>query len=187
MQKWDDYRLHVRSVKRESDAEGDWSYVSRKWITGPGQPQSVRRYLGLEPDEWPVVVKDGVPVVFHFGGARRKAVLDLVLGEAGAASAKVTPWQLSLASGGAEKPEALSASVAHVLAAELSDPELVYELEKTLGRPYANARLPDEDRAREIAGWLRLEDEVAAINRARWVEPTNAAADALALLVKDLR
>jgi len=41
-------------------------------------------------------------------------------------------------------------------------------LERTLGRPAANRRLPRAARLAEVRGWLRLDEELAALRRAIW-------------------
>ena len=187
VRKWETFRLQVESVSREADAQGEWSYVSRAWVTGPGQPQAVRKYLGIEPDTWPMITVGPETFVFHFGGARRKAVIELALGQVHPDVSRVSPWFLVLARPGAERPDDLAELSYRALSVELSDPERVEKLEKTLVRPYANARLPDEIRTMEVSGWLDLEREVEAINASSWLAASTEVEGALRVIAQDLR
>lgn len=169
VRRWTDFRIEVRHVADEARAEGDWRYRSRPWLHGAGQPQAVRRYLGLGPDVWPIVpVGDGAAVwVFHFGGARRRAVLELLAAQAPDAPPRgdITDWFLALPAPPAAPPAWLvgtAAALGPTIAARLE------RLERTLGRPAANRRLPRSARLAEVRGWLRLEEELAALRRATW-------------------
>lgn len=160
------------SVKATSDrgvAEGKWSYVSGAWFQGAGQPDSVRRFLGIEFGTWPVVSYLGTVLVFHFGGARRQAVLDLCRHAASVPGVLgIDPWVIYLAPEFAMKPSAFErivpASIDYLI------PERIASLEKMLVRPRANEHLPAAWRAREVSDWLLLDAECEAIRTANWVE-----------------
>ena len=169
VRRWTDFRIEVRRVAEEARAEGDWRYRSRPWLHGAGQPQAVRRYLGLGPDEWPIVpTGDGATAwVFHFGGARRRAVLELLAArDPGAPSpGDITDWLIALPGTVAARPTWLDGPAAAL------DPAIdarLERLETTLGRPAANRCLPRDARLAEVRGWLRLDEELAAFRRAIW-------------------
>lgn len=52
-------------------------------------------------------------------------------------------------------------------------------MERTLGRPVANRRLPHDARIAEVRGWLRLDEELAALRRATWARPVDPEAETL--------
>jgi hypothetical protein len=52
---------------------------------------------------------------------------------------------------------------------ELRIADSLERLERQLGRPKANAKLPVDLRLREVQGWLRLREEVEAIRTSTWV------------------
>jgi hypothetical protein len=174
VRRWTDFRLEVRRVADEARAEGDWRYRSRPWLRGAGQPQAVRRYLGLQPDDWPIVPgADGaLSRVFHFGGARRRAVLELLASRDADAPppGDITDWFIALPGVPLARPAWLdcpAAALLPALAARLD------RLETLLGRPAANRRLPHAARLAEVRGWLQLDDELAAFRRATWHRPTD--------------
>ncbi len=175
VRRWNDFRIEVRHVADEARAEGDWRYRSRPWLHGAGQPQAVRRYLGLEPDAWPIVpVGDGATVwVFHFGGARRRAVLELLAAQNPFAPppGDITDWFLALPASFVARPAWLGGT------ADALEPTIaarLERLERALGRPAANRHLPRSARLAEVGGWLRLDEELAAVRRATWARVADA-------------
>lgn len=167
IRKWDQWRMEVREVKDPALAAGDWRYASRAWMKGAGQPQAVRRFLGIDEDEWPVLHLDAATtLVFHFGGGRRRAVFELVRGEG---VVKVNEWVIQLAGKVVHKPEWIGRQGPGVLTLRVS--ERLDALERVLGRPMANRRLPHHLRVREVEEWLDIEGELAAARQARWVQP----------------
>lgn len=185
VRRWADFRIEVRRVADEARAEGDWRYRSRPWLHGAGQPGAVRRWLGLGPDDWPIVpTGDGATSwVFHFGGARRRAVLELLAAQHPAAPppADITDWLIVLPRAIVGPPEWITrpgaAALAPTLAARLD------QLERTLGRPAANRRLPPAARLGEVRGWLRLDEELAAMRRARWARPADPEVETLLVAI----
>ena len=167
---WDDFRIRVRSADRPENAAGEWSYVSSRWLFGPGQPQSIRRFLGLAETDWPVLVHSSSLQAFHFGGGRRKAVLRLAMQTDRVGPFPVDEWTLTLPQGRAVKPRRLTGVRATALASQLTDLGKLGQLERDLARPQANSRLPVDVRQAEIRGWLNLDAEVEAINASRFVE-----------------
>jgi ATP-dependent Lhr-like helicase len=180
VRRWDDFRIEVRHVAEEARAEGDWRYRSRPWLHGTGQPQAVRRYLGLGPDDWPVMpVGDGATVwAFHFGGARRRAVLELLAARSPdtPTPGDITDWHIVLPGPLAARPAWLTCPATAL--EPLIDARLV-RLERTLGRPAANRGLPRAARLAEVRGWLRLDEELAALRRASWARTSDPEAETI--------
>lgn len=184
VRRWNDFRIEVRHVADEARAEGDWRYRSRPWLHGTDQPQAVRRYLGLGPDDWPIVpLGDGATVwVFHFGGARRRAVLELLAarGLDAPPPGDITDWQIVLPGAVAVRPPWLDGPATAL--EPLIDARLE-RLERTLGRPAANRRLPRAARLAEVRGWLRLDEELAALRRATWARISDPDAETMLVAI----
>jgi hypothetical protein len=173
VRRWSEYRIEVRRVMDANQADGEWRYAGRPRLRGSGQPQAVRRYLGLEEDEWPIVRDGDAEWVFHFGGARRRAVLELAAlrGPRSGERELITDWFIRRPRD-TPRPAWLAASSATML--ELTIVDRLESLERTLGRPRANAALPLDIRVDECRGWLALEEEVAAIVASRWATVRDA-------------
>lgn len=169
--RWCDRKLEVRETSEELTATGSWGYVSRAWIKGIGQPDAVRRYLEIGIQEWPLLCFPDRVLVFHFGGGRRQAIIDLLIGYARISheDVRVNEWLLRLPAASGVKPEWLTAASSMALQVQIR--ARLDALERTLGRPAANKCLPDEAREAEVREWLRLDEELAAIAAAAWVEP----------------
>jgi ATP-dependent Lhr-like helicase len=164
---WDGRKLEVRRVSNEQMAQGDWGYKSRAWMRGAGQPQAVRRFLGIGPDEWAIVECEGDTIVFHFGGARRRTVLELILETvSGSAKATATDWALVLHGSQISKPDWLAGAGPGLL--DIALHSRLDALEHSLARPYANKNLPLDMRIAEVKGWLQLDAELREIKAARW-------------------
>lgn len=182
---WDDWRIQVRRVRGEAVADGQWSYVSRAWVEGPGQPYAVRQYLGIPEGDWPVVRDGRHAYVFHFGGARRAAVLRLAAATSRHSDVSITSWHLKFEHSIDSPPAWLLQTTAGSLELELD--AALERLERQLGRPKANAALPRALRLREVRGWLLLADELDAARQANWVACTDSTLSAaLGLLIGDV-
>ncbi|MGQ4807429.1 ATP-dependent RNA helicase DbpA [Candidatus Entotheonellaceae bacterium PAL068K] len=167
--RWCDRKLEVRATQDPYLADGSWGYHSRSWMEGIGQPDAVRRYLEVSEGTWPMVHKGTDTVVFHFGGGRRRAILELLsLRDLRARSWKMHAWLLQIPGHGATKPEWLKDVSAPLL--ELQLEAHLEQLERRLGRPSANRRLPRALRLDEVRSWLRLEEEVRAIQESMWLQ-----------------
>jgi hypothetical protein len=127
----------------------------------------------------PVLKRGTSIVVFHFGGGRRRAVLELAKKAAGTAAARssITDWTAEIHQASPLKPAWVSSSPDR-LAASLADPDQLERLEGYLGRPRANRRLPQDLRRREVEAWLDLPGECEALARASWVEVEDDALEA---------
>ena len=126
----------------------------------------MRRYLGVPDGTWPVVHLPHATYAFHFGGARRQAVLELAAppgmqrGEI-----VVTPWYMQCANSSARPAWLAQATVGTVTSA--MDARLD-SLERLLGRPHANRSLPRAVRLDEVRGWLGLDEECDHLRAAVW-------------------
>jgi ATP-dependent Lhr-like helicase len=170
VKKWGDRKLEVRKLRQGATPQGQWGYHSKAWMRGAGQPQAVRRYLGIGDNAWPVLHDAGLTYVFHFGGGRRKAVLKLIVdAAAGASGVRTSEWFITLP-GQFQSPPVWLAQVTPALLS-FAIARNLDSLEYTLGRPGANRRLPVEARQEEVGAWLKLPEEVAAIHAAKWYTP----------------
>ena len=175
IRKWNEARriIEVRQTADQDRAAGEWRYSQGANRPGADHPEVLRRYLEIPPDEWPFVDVDGIHYCFHLGGKRRAAALGLAA-EAyrpGGPKVAATPWHLRLPAGEASKPAWVSAASRSSL--DVLVQARVEKLERSLGRPKQNAVLPMEARVDEVRGWLRLDDEVAALRAARIVPVTD--------------
>lgn len=172
VRKWADYRLEVRQVKDSGLAVGDWGYRSRAWMEGAGQPQAVRHYFGIDPNDW-VVLHDSVQThAFHFGGGRRKAVLELVASStAGTPRIAANGWFVTFPGTVEEKPAWLGRATPALL--DVAIGTRLAALERSLGRPMANRHLPEAMRVEEVRGWLDIPGELQALSTARWTPVTD--------------
>jgi len=167
IQRWDAFRIEVRRVSDPARGNGEWRYAAaRMGVRGPGQPAAVRRYLGIPEGTWPVIHLPHATYAFHFGGARRQAVLQLAVplltprGEI-----VVTPWYMQCA-GSSARPVWLAQATAEGLTWAID--ARLDELERLLGRPDANRNLPRAVRLDEVHGWLGLDDECDHLRAAVW-------------------
>lgn len=188
---WDQFKILVQRAAADESLSGDWSYVSRAWMRGAGQPRAVQSYLGIPLDDWPVLRLEGGWCVFHFGGTRRRAVIRLVQQLAGTTDVlHLDDWTLWLSDVGSPEPTQpawLQGWTPSQLGALLTPNELT-RMERVLARPSANRLLPIQLRTQEVSGWLRLEHEREAFSAARWkLVEDSALRDALRLIAGDVR
>lgn len=168
---WADRKLEVRRVKESARAEGAWGYVSRGWLRSGDQPQSVRRYVGIPDGQWPVIEINFDTYAFHFGGAKMRALLDLLkqLSPDVTASLVVNDWYVSLRGQRVAKP--LWITEPNMIALEEAIVERIAQLERALGRPRANGVLPLELRLREVRSWLDVDEQLRQLRNAEWITP----------------
>jgi len=169
VRKWSEFKIEVRRTVDAERGSGDWQYSARPRIAGSGHPEAVRRFLGFEPEVWPYVDGDDATYCFHFGGSRRKAVIDLALDTQVTVSEEVTTngWLMRLPAGALEKPGWMAEVSAAAL--DVTIRARIDGLERVLGRPAANKRLPMDVRLDEVRGWLQLDNEVSQLRAARLV------------------
>lgn len=152
----------IEVARGNGAAEGAWSYARKPFFVGAGQPESVRRMLGLEPYRWPALCEEHATYVFHFGGARRRSVLELLIRATGVGGLKVNPWYVRSDWSLERLQEWLRAArgpqLEFVIGTELE------RLERTLARPYTNRHLPMSVRLHDVREWLRLDTETALLH-----------------------
>lgn len=165
--RWRDGNLEVRNTTESMVADGSWGYQSRGLLKGASQPDAVRRHLKLTKNEWPVLIEDTSIVVFHFGGASRCAVLELLrdLSEPGN-GITVNEWFLCIPGHDIVKPSWIDHASEAALQIQLADQ--LEHLEQILRRPRANRSLPFDVRLTEVRGWLDVEWEVSRIHESAW-------------------
>ena len=177
------FSIEVRRIAEDGLATGHWRYVTGPWMYGAGQPQAFQRWIGLTASEWPLVSVGGRRCLFHFGGARRRALLDLlddpVFGD-------IDEWFVTVTAPPHEVERKLRHGVSRgALRSAVLD--RLSELEEVLGRPRTNRRLPEDVRVDEVIGWLDVGNEMTQWQQAEIVAPPNpGAAAALELLVRSL-
>jgi ATP-dependent Lhr-like helicase len=171
-------KLHVTSVvdrdievRRTSVLGGEaakWSYARSSFVRGASQPQAVRRYLKFAESQWPMLLTDQGTFVFHFGGARRKACLELLATRAGVEKElDFGDFYIRLPGRQPSKPSWLIDVGTATL--EVLLPQHLEKLEKALARPKANKKLPIELRIVEVREWLNVPSQLAAIQNSEWV------------------
>jgi len=166
----DENVILVRNLREgQEESPGKILYGSRSWTTGPDQQYAVRKLLKISADTWPAFKFGDKHFIFHFGGARRKTVLNMIKSNTDEKLPgwKVTDWLLVMPSEDLVKPEWLSEVIPGLLQLAISDN--IDGLERSLGRPYANKKLPLSLRVEEIKQWLQLEDEIKAIKESNWI------------------
>ena len=175
VREWHDQTLAVRRTTNPDEAMGAWSYTQSNWLRGAGQPHAVRTHLGIASNELSVIRFDGDLLAFHWGGGRRKAVLELLQrtnGEVGKRN-RVNEWFVKLKTGLSAKPGWMIAP--SVSAVELDIEDHLTDLEWWLARPLVNKKLPYAARRDEVSQWLRLEHELQWLAEAQWTEVSDSA------------
>lgn len=183
VRRWNEFRIEVRKTASTSLAAGNWSYSSRPRVQGAGQPEAVRRYLEIPETVWPIVRDENWAYCFHFGGARRRAVIELAADQGGEGKNRptVNDWYLRLTSVALEKPAWLTNSGLATL--DLAITSRLDQLEHKLGRPRANSFLPYEARIDEVRGWLQIESELNTFRNARFSTQSEFAVQSVLLAI----
>jgi len=170
--RWEDRKLVVRRASDDFLAEGNWGYRSRAWMKGVGQPEALRKYLGVPQDMWPLVEEGEDVVVFHFGGGRRQAILELICELSGRSQSwDVNEWCIRISGRTVSKPAWLLEFGPASLELQLDNH--LEHLERRLGRPFANRQLPRILRVDEVRQWLNVDAEVGRIQEAVWQAPSD--------------
>lgn len=187
VKEWTERYIEVHRVDKLNKPLGNWSYNTNRWIEGAGQPQAIRRYLRFPQDVWPVLIQGNGVRVFHFGGARRMALLQVLSSRAVDGSvARVDKWTLSLPSSHGSKP--IWVSDAGPALIDVLLPEWLEKLESCLGVPRSNQRLPRDVRLAEVRAWLGVARQMDEICESRWVvEEEETVVAALQMLSSELR
>lgn len=170
VQKWNDKKLEVRESRDKHIPDAAWSYCCRAWIKGIGQPYAVRDYLGFSEYDWPILKTNDQYYVFHFGGGRRKAIIEMILelNHLSSGDIKVNEWFLHFSkTKGDRKPEWISSLGPSMIEIQIGNK--IGKLERSLGRPLSNKKLPMNLRIEEVRQWLQIERELQIINKSSWV------------------
>lgn len=163
-----DRQIEVRRTNTGGHQDAKWSYATSAWVKGASQPQAVRRFLGFGENEWPQVSTAEGMVVFHFGGARRKACLELLARRAGVEDAvKFSDYFIRIPTFDGAKPGWLQN--AGVATLELLIGQHLQRLERVLARPAANRHLPIDMRLAEVSEWLNVPRQLEAIAASMWM------------------
>lgn len=162
---WEDNRILVKKSKNGAPGDAEWSYSSRAWARGPCQPYALRRYLGISSEVWPIVASNQFTLVFHLGGSRRQAVINLAARCQGV-QLVVNEWLIRFPGVVKVRPDWLSAIRDSAVDLQIADD--LERLETKLARPRANQKLPLSLRIREVREWLSAQEEVEAIKASQW-------------------
>jgi ATP-dependent Lhr-like helicase len=153
---------------QDAAPEADWSYAARSIVLGPSQGFALRRFLGIAPDDWPLLdTGDGV-AIFHFGGAPMQLLVDVIAAVSGLTASASSPFALTLAKSDISTFEkGLSQSSESEVLAALS-PQLD-QAERRLGLPFANRGMPADLRLAEVASTAGLPPAIDRLRRIRLV------------------
>lgn len=166
----------MKRVKDQNLATGDWSYISKTGLKGDGQAPALRWHHDIRENEWPVIYHKGFLYVFHLGGVRRSVIIELIYSEAQKKHElkAINPFfmVIPLANQEIEKPMYLRNVSSALL--NLAVESKIDFLERKLGRPIANKKLPLDLRVEEVKRWLNIENETQAIREAEWVSDIGA-------------
>jgi ATP-dependent helicase Lhr and Lhr-like helicase len=170
VRKQDHRQIEVKHVSDQNFAEGDWRYTSQAGFKGDGQAQALRWYLKLNQNQWPVIYQGGFAYIFHFGGARRSAIIELIYSEAQAKKKlkTVNSFFIVIPIDDNEIVKPVFVRNASSALLEIGLVKNLDLLERRLGRPLANKKLPLDLRVEEVKRWLNLQKEVAVLREAEW-------------------
>jgi len=160
----DGYTVRVRPLSGRAFAV---TYATGRFRYGANWAYALRRYLRLSDDHWPVVRYGGKSYVLHFGGVGRKWVLELLMTAYGRdVVSAVTNLSIVFAtSQGVTKPS-WAKNPPSSLDAQVRD--RIGELERHLGLPKANRRLPPSLRRDDVRTALGVDDELRALRESVW-------------------
>ena len=163
------YEIKVRRSHDSGATDAEWSYASRGVPLGHSQPWAVRQYLGMPENTWPIANGKNQQFVFHFGGSRRRSILELIktLHPKAAGQWDINEWHIVVPGKIQNRPLWFDNLNSLMLDGQIKSQ--LSKIEHALGRPMANGNLADEHRLLEVRSWLRLEEEIAAIQNSTWV------------------
>jgi ATP-dependent Lhr-like helicase len=170
---WRDRVVDVKNLENPKSLEVSWNYFSNSWVDSDEQPYCVRKYLDISEDEWPVFSHADKLYAFHFGGVRRRLFLEMAKTLSPEPKAiRITNWFVS--ADNFNQLEQLK-----MFAGELNQEFIeqyilnhIDSLEKKLGRPVINKRLPDDLRRQEILSWMGVAREKQSLRQVRLTTPT---------------
>lgn len=170
-----DHMIEVTQASRGEDESGAWGYVSRPKGKRDVHAFAFKRFMRIEDEVWPVLIDNTSAYVFHLGGSKRAAALQLLftMNVIGADKLVANEWYIRVpVDSVAEKPVWINKGTAYELLRLLkANPDLY---ERTLGRPSSNRQLPLELRVRELEQWLHLDNELIIIRDSIWTRVNDA-------------
>lgn len=175
----EDNIINVSKVKEEL-SQGEWRYTGRKVYKGNTQALSLRRYLGINNDVWPIIYSNGCTYVFHLGGTGRQLIIKLVAVMKNIDNIYINDFFIKINGIEIRKFDWLcNINKLDVCTYILSKLDWI---ENMLCRPSANKKLPINLRIEEVKGWLNVDNEIAEIKRSKW---TDKIGDTVKNLLKD--
>ena len=162
-QRLNDFNIEVKRVSQESLAEGQYSYSSKKSFKDSSQAVTLRRYLGLSDQEWPIFLSNDKLYVFHLGGEIRRIIIEALarLNSLDTRGIHSNSFYFSFPSLTMVKPiwliENRPASFELFINSEID------WFERMLCRPSSNKKLPINIRIKEVKDWLNLDVEFPII------------------------
>lgn len=159
IRRFDDLNIEVKRVNNENLAQGQWSYVGKRSFKDSSQAVTLRKYLDLEDEEWPVILDNGRLYVFHLGGGIRQTIIEALakLNLVDLNTMVSNQFYFSLPYQSIEKPvwlvENRPANFELLINSEIE------WFESKLCRPGANKKLPHNIRVSEVKEWLNLDVE----------------------------
>lgn len=173
IKKWEGAKVYVGRLKERVKPDAVWGYNTKSWVKGAGQPQAVRDYLGLKENEWPILHMGDESQIFHFGGATRKAVIELIVENNPEARDFISAneWYLKLRGHISNKPNFLQEVSANTVV--LLAHQKIQTLETILARPHSNRLLPMGPRIHEVLEWLNVGGEVKTVRESIWKPATD--------------
>ncbi|NLY42553.1 MAG: DEAD/DEAH box helicase [Clostridiaceae bacterium] len=168
IRRFDDLNIEVKKVNSENLAHGQWSYVGKRSFQDSSQAVSLRKYLDLDAEEWPVILDNGRLYVFHLGGGIRQTVIEALakMNSVDLNTIESNQFYISFPSYSVEKPfwlvEYRPANFELLINSEIE------WFESKLCRPLANKKLPHNIRVYEVKEWLNLDEELYNIFHCRF-------------------
>jgi hypothetical protein len=157
--------------------EGDWSYAARRMVVGPSQGFALRRHLGIQNTDWPILSDGADSIIFHLGGAARAILCELALSTLGISCVSSDAFTIRLRTMDiVQLCKALSTVSEHEMIGMLT--LQLSSIEQRLGLPMANRTMPDALRISEAAAALGLPNTLDDLRKAKLV-PTNSISERL--------
>ncbi|WNR45152.1 DEAD/DEAH box helicase [Paenibacillus roseipurpureus] len=158
------YRLNLKLSSRLPEGINQWAYVSGPFNARTEHPMLLRHWLKLAAEEWPVITDGYRFYAFHLGGIRLSSCMSLLSGylPVNQRPFEITPYYIALRE--EVIPYWLSACTVHAIRAGVDSQ--IKKIERQLGLPLANKRLPLKIRVRDVIGWIQPEEVVHTIQQA---------------------
>lgn len=167
VKRWKDRAIEVKKISGSTGLEASWSYYLKSSLNNDEQPYCVRRYLDIPVDEWPVIQHGNGIYIFHFGGLKRKIILEILFLLCQRTEVKVNNWYLFF-----PDKSTIEATQYFRKISKAGIKEYVVSnidaIESKLGRPTSNKQLPKSLQCDELISWLNLDQEIQRIKLAKF-------------------